>query len=59
MNWYTHDVFSIVLLYNLYIFTAAQSKTQTDHVVKLRVKWNNIHNNEHNSMIKKLFAQQR
>ena len=59
MKWCTHDVFSIILLYSLYIFTAAQSKAQTDYFVKIRAKRNNIHNKEHISMIKRLFAQQR
>ena len=59
MKWCTHDVFSIILLYNLYIFTAAQSKAQTDYFVKIRAKRNNIHNKEHISIIKRLFAQQR
>ena len=30
----THNVFSIILLYSLYIFTVAQSKAQTDYFVK-------------------------
>ena len=34
MKWCTHDVFSIILLYNLYIFTAAQSKAQIDYFLK-------------------------
>ena len=36
MKWYTRDVFSIILLYSLYIFTPAQSKAQTDYFVKIR-----------------------
>ena len=36
MKWCTHDVFSIILLYSLYIFTAAQSKAQTDYFVKTK-----------------------
>ena len=59
MKWCTHDVFLIILLYNLYIFTAAQSKGQTDYFVKIRAEQNNIHNKEHISIIKRLFAQQR
>ena len=38
MKWCTHDVFSIILLYNLYIFTTAQSKAQTDYFVKSNTK---------------------
>ena len=52
MKWYTHDVFSIILLYNFYIFTAAQSKAQY-YFIKIRAKQNNIHNKEHISIIKK------
>ena len=59
MKWCTHDVFSIILLYSLYIFTAAQSKAQTDYFVKIRAKRTNIYNKEHISIIKRLFAQQR
>ena len=55
----THDVFSIILLYGLYIFIATQSKAQIDYFVKIRAKRNNIYNKEHISIIKKLFAQQR
>ena len=47
MKWCTHDVFSIILLYSLYIFTAAQSMAQTDYVVKIKAKRNNIHSKEH------------
>ena len=54
MKWCTHDVCSIILLYNIYIITAAQSKAQTDYFVKIRAKRNNIHNKEHISIIKKL-----
>ena len=59
MKWCIHDVFSIILLYNLYIRTAAQSKAQTDYFLEIREKRNNIHNKEHISIIKRLFAQQR
>ena len=59
MKWCTHDVFSIILLYNLYIFIAAQSKAETDYFVKIRAKRNNIHNKEHISIINRLFAEQR
>ena len=59
MKWWTHDVFSIILLYSLYIFIAAQSKVQTDYFVKIRAKRNNIHSKEHISIIKRLFAQQK
>ena len=59
MKWCTRDVFSIILLYSLYILKAAQSKAQTDYFVKIRAKRNNIHNKEHVSIIKRLFAQQR
>ena len=59
MKWCTHDVFSIILLYSLYIFTAAQSKAQADYFVKIRAKRYNIHNEEHILIIKRLFAQQR
>ena len=45
-------MFSFILLYSLYIFTAAQSKAQTDYFVKIRAKRNNIHNKEHISIIK-------
>ena len=47
-------MFSIILLHNLYIFTAAQSKAQTDYFVDIRAKRNNIHNKEHISIIKRL-----
>ena len=52
MKCFSHDVFSIILLHNLYIFTAAQSKAQTDYFVK-------INETEHISIINRLFAQQR
>ena len=32
------DMFLIILLYNLYISTAVQSKMQTDYFVKIRLK---------------------
>ena len=32
------DVFSIILLYNLYISIVVKSKLQTDHFVKIREK---------------------
>ena len=59
MEWCTHDVFSITLLYGLYIFTAAQSRAQTDYFVKKNAKRNNIHKKERMSIIKRLLAQQR
>ena len=40
------DVFSIILLYNLYISIVVQSKLQTDHFVKIREKRNNSDNKE-------------
>ena len=59
MKWCTRDVFSTILLYNLYIFTAVQSKSQTNYFVKIRAQRNNIHNKEHILIIKRLFVQQR
>ena len=56
--WRVFDHFT-THVYNLYIFTAAQSKAQTDYFVKIRAKRNNMHNKEHISIIKRLFAQQR
>ena len=41
------DVFSIILLYNLYTSIVVQSKFETDHFVKIREKRNNSHNKEH------------
>ena len=40
------DVFSIILLYNLYISIVVQSKLQTDHFVEIREKRNNSDNKE-------------
>ena len=40
-------VFSIILLYNLYISIVVQSKFQTDHFLKIREKRNNSHNKGH------------
>ena len=52
------DVFSIILLYNLYITIVEQSKLQTDRFVEIRKK-ENSHNKEHISKIIRIFAQQR
>ena len=41
------DVFSIILLCNLYISTAVQSKMKTDYNVEIREKRNNSPHKEH------------